>query len=202
MRSKYSILTVATAAFFAVFVYHYSAWAIGDAGRFVNDIATKVLQTVNDEQLSRTEQEQRIHALAVENFDVPAIARFVLGGYWRSTTSTERQAFTEVFEDYMVRVYTSRFIQYRDVTFHVTREQPESDNKTLVYSEIIRTGDQPRVKLDWWVSKKNGTYKIADVSIEGISQLLTYRDEFTSVLDRNGGRIPALVEQLRDKLYR
>jgi ABC-type transporter MlaC component len=38
------------------------------------------------------------------------------------------------------------------------------------------------------------------VSIEGVSQALAYRDEFASIINRNGGHISALTDELRHKV--
>lgn len=190
------------AGFVALMTASSPVRAATDAAGFVTHLATKVLQAVDDPQLSAAAREKQIHAIATEGFDVPAIARFVLGIYWRTTSPEERAEFTKAFEDYMVKVYASRFTQYggNGVKFRVTKVMPQNDSKTLVRSEILQSGGKPPIKVDWWIDKKNGTYKIFDVSIEGISQLLTYRDEFTSIIDRNGGHVSGLIQQLRNKV--
>jgi phospholipid transport system substrate-binding protein len=42
-------------------------------------------------------------------------------------------------------------------------------------------------------------YKITDVVIEGISQAITYREEFSSVIAQHGKQVSALTQQLREK---
>ena len=42
--------------------------------------------------------------------------------------------------------------------------------------------------------------KIIDVAIEGISMSVTQRDEFSSVIQRGGGRVEALLASLREKV--
>ena len=39
-----------------------------------------------------------------------------------------------------------------------------------------------------------------DVYVAGVSMKVTQRDEFASVIQRNGGRVEALIAQLRQKL--
>ena len=42
--------------------------------------------------------------------------------------------------------------------------------------------------------------KIIDIAIEGISMAVTQRDEFSSVIQRGGGRVEALLASLREKI--
>ena len=41
--------------------------------------------------------------------------------------------------------------------------------------------------------------KIVDVNIQGISQIVTLRDEFTALMQRDQGGIPMLVKRLKEK---
>jgi len=53
------------------------------------------------------------------------------------------------------------------------------------------------VKVDWRVRNSNGTLQIIDVVIEGVSMSLTQRSDFSSVIQRGGGNVEALLEHLR-----
>ena len=58
---------------------------------------------------------------------------------------------------------------------------------------------QPPAKVIWQVARQPNGYKITDVMIEGISQAITYREEFSSVIGLYGGQVSALTQQLREK---
>lgn len=47
--------------------------------------------------------------------------------------------------------------------------------------------------------KRPEGYKITDVITDGVSQALTYRDEFDTVIAGHDGRVSALTQQLRQK---
>ena len=70
--------------------------------------------------------------------------------------------------------------------------------ETIVNSEIIRANGAP-IAVDWYLIGR-GPYKITDVYVGGVSMKVTQRDEFASVIQRNGGRVEALIAQLRQKL--
>ncbi len=175
------------------------AAAAEDAASFLNDLGQRVLTLIRDKQAPEAQRKQQFEQLATQSFDIPKIAQFVLGHYWRTADDAQRQQFIQAFTGYMVRVYWSRFNQYAAASFKVTGQRQESNGSTLVNTEITQTNGKPPAKVDWWVRKVDSTYKITDVSIEGVSQAVTYRQEFASVIERNGGQVSALIDQLRQR---
>ena len=55
------------------------------------------------------------------------------------------------------------------------------------------------VRVDWRLAPEGQSWKIIDVIIEGVSMAITQRDDFAATVQRNGGRIGPLIEQLREK---
>jgi phospholipid transport system substrate-binding protein len=58
---------------------------------------------------------------------------------------------------------------------------------------------RPPIHVDWQVVRSGDNYKIIDVSVEGVSQVLTLRDQFMEVMDHNGGSVAKLIASLREK---
>lgn len=174
------------------------AVAAEDAGSFINATAASVLSLARDKNLSQEEFKQRLRTIADRDFDTPRIAQFVLGRYWRSANDAERQQFVQAFESYMVQVYATRFRQYSGAEFKVTGQRQDG-NSTMVTTEIDRPNGEAPAKVIWQVAKAGDGFKITDVSIEGISQAVTYRQEFSSVIEQHNGEISALTEQLLQK---
>jgi phospholipid transport system substrate-binding protein len=173
--------------------------AAADAGQFLSDIGNRTIRLISDKQRPEEQRRQEFEQLAERSFDVPWIARFVLGRYWKTASPAEREQFTEAFRAYMVRVYWSRFSQYAGIDLKVVGQHPLSDGTIAVQTTVTRVGEDP-AKVDWIVAKEpDGAFKIRDASLEGISQTLTYRQEFASVIERNSGQVSALVDELRRK---
>ncbi|HWI26336.1 MAG TPA: ABC transporter substrate-binding protein [Stellaceae bacterium] len=171
--------------------------AAESAADFIAQAGNSVLTLARDRSLSEAELKQRLGAIAEKDFDAPRIAKFVLGRYWRTASEAERQQFIQAFENYMVQVYASRFRQYGGAQFKVTGERQDGQT-SMVTTDIAQPNGQP-AHVIWQVVQTPSGYKIIDVSIEGISQAVTYRQEFSSVIEQNGGRIAALTQQLRQK---
>jgi phospholipid transport system substrate-binding protein len=141
----------------------------------------------------------RFRQLFTEDFDVPGIARFVLGRYWRLATPAQQQEFIKLFTNYIALAYSNRLAEYSGETLRVTSSRPAPDGE-LVSSEILRTSGQPPARVDWLLTPHSGAYKISDVIVEGVSMAVTQRSEFASVIQRNGGQVQGLITALRQKV--
>jgi phospholipid transport system substrate-binding protein len=133
-----------------------------------------------------------------EDFDVPTIARFVLGRYWRIATPAEQQEFVGLFAEYVTLAYSNRLSQYRGETLKVTASLSEPQGWRVI-SYIAHTNGSPPTRVDWRLTWTDGTYKITDVLVEGISMAVTQRSEFASVIRRHGGQLQGLLTLLRQK---
>jgi phospholipid transport system substrate-binding protein len=174
------------------------AAAASDAAGFVTELGQKTLDIINKKP-AKAERDQRFRSILREGFDMQALSRFVLGPHWRSATDAQKQEFMKLFEDWIVSAYGERFSQYSGEQFKVIGQRPEGDAVTLVTSQIVRPNGGPPIRVDWRVAKSSGQEKISDVVVEGISLMVTQRQEFASVIQRNGGQLEALLKILREK---
>ena len=173
--------------------------ATGSPDAFMSTLGDQVIQLIGNQQAPAAERKQQFTVLMNQSFDVDGIARFVLGRYWRTASDSERQQFEQVFDKYMIDVYWGHFNQYTGQRFVVTKKTPEGTDTTLVSSQIVQPSGQQPVNVVWRVVDHGGKYQISDVSIEGVSELVTYRQEFASAISQNGGSVTTLINQLRQK---
>jgi phospholipid transport system substrate-binding protein len=169
------------------------------AEAFITTLANDALKTLS-EKLPEAEIEKRFRVLLEKNFDLRRIGRFVLGRYWNGASDGEKRDFQKLFEDYVVRSYSLRFSEYSGETVKVTGSRPQSQENSIVASQILPTDGSPPVKLDWIVSKTGDDYRIIDVSVSGVSMSVTHRQEFAAVIEKTGGGVTALNKALQDKL--
>jgi phospholipid transport system substrate-binding protein len=167
----------------------------------ITELGNKTVSLLQQKQLSDADREKQFRTLLHEGFDMMQMSRFVLGPYWRSASESQRQEFVKLFEDYIVIAYSGRFSQYSGEQFKIVGSRPEGDS-ALVTSQILRPNGGPPIKVDWRVGKEGAEYKIVDVVVEGVSLLVTQRQEFASVIQRNGGQLDALMQLMRDKTRR
>ena len=168
-----------------------------DASVLMNKLWDQTVEVLSKKSPS-AERLARFRQLFQADFDVPGIARFVLGRYWRSASEQEQQEYLKLFEDYVVFVYGTRLSSFNGETFKV-RGSRTDDSGTIVSTDIISPKGEAPIKVDWRLITDHGSFRINDVIIEGISMLVTQRSEFASVIQRHGGHVGELLVMMRER---
>jgi phospholipid transport system substrate-binding protein len=177
-----------------------SGFAANDPAGFVASIGQRAMQILDDTRLPPAIRRQEFTAVIDRNFDLPAIARFTLGTYWRLATPLQRRQFLRVLDAYLVNVYWSRLQRlqdYHDVKLTVVSERPLGAGSSLVATQLRWPTGQRPVELDWTVTARGSGYKIVELSIDGVNQALTERSQFGDLIARNGGSLPSLIAQMQ-----
>ena len=73
--------------------------------------------------------------------------------------------------------------------------------KVNIKSRIVKSENQPEIKIDWRVYTKNKEKPlIRDLIVEGLSLARTQKEEFSSILNSNNNDINILISKLEDFL--
>lgn len=166
------------------------------AENVIKKLGEDAVAFLSNTNLSTTQKEKEFRRLMNANFDMKTIGRFTLGRNWRNATEAQKKEYQKLFEKMIVSVYTQRLDNYQGQAFEIQGSQ-EAGKKDVVVTSYIVPESGSKVKVDWRLRKKDGKYKIIDILVEGISMSLTQRSDFSSVIQRGGGDIEALLEHLR-----
>jgi phospholipid transport system substrate-binding protein len=196
MRARLILLVLLT---FLIIPTFAGAGPPQEAAGFVDGLVGEALGILRDPALSDAAREERLDGLLRRGFDMPRIARYVLGRYWSQTNDEDRSAFATLFESWVVRTYSSRLSQYKGETVKVTGARDEGDGGAVVSSEIDHPAG-PATKIEWRLERSDGQFKILDVTVAGVSMALTEREEIASAIQRNGGTVATLNRMYAEKL--
>lgn len=167
--------------------------------KFVSELAQNGIDILSNTNNSAEQREKSFRELLHDNFDMKTIARFALGRYWKVSSKAEKKEYLGLFENMIINVYSKRFSEYNGQIITVKTARLSGKADALVSSEI-KSGNGPKIHVDWRVrKKKNGTFKVIDIVIEGVSMSLTQRSDFASVIQRGGGKVEVLLAHLRPK---
>lgn len=172
--------------------------AAGEPGQFVSTLASDTIAVLSNDKISDSERQGAFRALLTDGFDLPLIARFVVGRYWRGASEAERAEFMATFEDYLVGSYAARLGNYSGQLLRVMNNRNVDGNDVMVASEI-QQGSGPAIKIDWRLRRNQNTWRIIDIAVEGVSMAVAQRSEFGAVIRAKGGKLPALTQVLRAK---
>ena len=167
---------------------------------YVQTLGDRAILELTDKAASDSERVSRMRAMLIESFDVPAVSQFVLGTYWRQASDEEKTDFMKLYSIVVSHTYAGLFKKYSGQQFKVQRERAVDDEITVVYGQIIQpSGAEPIAVEITTKNEPSGAYKAIDIKIEGISMPLTHRKEYASVIQRNSGKVSALLKLMKQK---
>lgn len=132
--------------------------------------------------------EQLVDRILLPVVDDEYMSKLVLAKYWRKTSQSQKQMFTQAFKRKIVATYAGAFkafngesISYSKAKFNKTK------TKASVASKILRRGAPPiKVTYKLYLSKKKKVWLGYDVVIEGISIVKSFRDQFKQQIQSQG----------------
>lgn len=192
-------LLLAGLAGFASSPAHAQQMDIARATAFVDKAGKDLVNAINDQRLNQTQRRDRVASILRNAIDIEGTGRFILGRYVRQATPTELQDYLKLFDEIIIRNLSSRFGEYRGVKFSLGRSQQRTEEDALV-STLVERPNTPSFTLDWRVADINGQPRVVDVIAEGTSLRLTTRSEYAAVIQRNGGRVAALLDAMRGQI--
>jgi len=164
------------------------------AEKFIQDIGNRgfaLLAKYDDKDVQHREE---FKTIVRQGFDLDLIGRFALGGAWRSASPEQQREYQQLFAAWVLDSYSRRLGAFKGETFSIMGSQPIADTDALVQTEIKRPDSAP-IKAGWRVREIDGQLKIIDVVVEGVSMALTQRQEFASVVQRQG--LDGLINELK-----
>lgn len=138
-----------------------------------------------------------IGKILLPHFDFDYASRLVLGRYWRSATPAQRKEFEDAFYQFLVHSYADGMLKgnYSERNIEVDPWRgTDSDTRTMVRSKVTRQ-DGPPVEVDYAMIRTKDGWKAFDVTIEGISYVMNYRNQFGPEIEQNG--MDALIKRLQ-----
>jgi phospholipid transport system substrate-binding protein len=137
--------------------------------------------------------------ILLPNFDFGYASQLVLGQYGRNATPEQRKAFQDAFYKYLVHSYADALLKgnYSDRNVQVEPWRPGSDpSRAYVKTKVMRDNAAP-IEVDYVLTNKGGSWKAFDVTIEGISYVLNYRNQFGPEIQQNG--LGELIKRLNSE---
>ncbi len=140
----------------------------------------------------------RLEGLIRRGFDLDLTSQLVLGKYWNRASQAHRQAFKELFAQYLLHSYARHLKAYRVETLAIVSSNPVGKIDFLVETRVEGAQGYDPTNPVWRLRLRDGGFKIIDVHVDGISLALTERSQFGSVIRRNG--LDGMLSALRKRV--
>ncbi len=176
-------------------------WANVSPLPMVEQSANKIL-TVLQENKIQLHNHPDIVFRAVKQYilphvDVVGMSRSVLGRQaWTTSTPDERQQFAEVFTQLVIRTYASPLVEYTNETVKFLPIRDALNQRFLRLNSLIIRPNGKEIPLSYNLIHINNTWKIYDLSVEGISLLESFKSQFAGVLKNSN--MKELIKEMRN----
>ncbi len=148
-----------------------------------------------DQSVSLTERRERLRALAMRRFDFPAMARSVLGYHWRKLDAEQRSEFVPLFASFIQDAYLSKLQDYtvkkvqdevQTLSIQYTRETFYGPDYAQVETLVEVKEQKDPIQVNYQMHHDGGQWRIYDVTIDSISVIANYRNQFNRVINNSG----------------
>ena len=171
---------------------------IDSANKLVTQMMVEVesilAKDLNDDMARR----ENVSALFDRYFDLPTIAKFSAGPYWRAADADQKTAYESAMRDVIIGTVVRNFDQLSGLKFTATDSQAKGKQLVLVNGTFTDINQQqPPIAVGWRVITADNTPPlILDVEIENISMLVTQKQENIAIIRKNEGQFAALIDAM------
>ena len=167
-----------------------------EADVFIQSTVNRAAETLGG-NLTKEERIQKLKEIAIETVDIDGIGFYSLGVYKKDLSKELLDEYKKVFTGYFLKSFSSRLAEYSNPEIEVDSKKIINKNYTIVSSILVSTENRPAVKIEWRVYTKDpNNLLIRDLIIEGLSLARTQKEEFSSIINSNDGKIEALLKNL------
>ena len=169
--------------------------------QLVQKITDEILAAIKSDKQLAAGDKQKATKLAEEKvlpyIDFEQATRLAVGRAWREAAPEQKQRLVTEFRNMLVRTYSNAISAYQGQTLKVLPQRGKQDpEETVVRTQYIRAGGQP-LPIDFTMHQKEGSWKVYDITVEGVSLVMTYRSEFDAVVKQEG--VDGLIKRLAQK---
>lgn len=187
----------------------YTAVASGpvaDPMAQLKDAIGEAIGLFKDQAMPLSERREKLRDLALRRFDFATMARSVLGYHWRELKPEQRDGFVPVFAGFIRDAYLSKLQDYtvqkvqqevRTLSIQYTHETFDGLDYAQVNTSVVLREQKDPIQVNYLMHLDGGQWRIYDVTIDAISVIANYRNQFNRVI--NNGGYDQLLADLQSK---
>ncbi len=183
--------------FFCMLPNFVAAASESEVRQFVDAVTSDIIAVVTSKSTT-SQKADRLQNIFQSNSNPPAIARFVAGRYFRDASAADQERFVSLFERYMSFFYADAMQEYSGEELEISNVQDAGKKGFVVVSKVANR--QPPLTVNWQVKPSKSGLKVIDLQVEGVSMLITWRNEFAAIIQNNGGSLAAASDDLQARL--
>jgi len=183
-----TILIVAGAARLAV--------AADDPMTVVKTTVNQALTVLRDKQTPTATRQQKLRDIVSATFDFKTMSKSAMGYYWKQITPDQQQEFQNVFVTFIENSYLAKINEFTSGDVKYLSAQNDGTQYSMVKTNVLMPGKSP-IDLDFRLLNKDGRWQIYDVTVDAVSIIANYRNQFNRIMATKG--YSTLIADLKSK---
>jgi len=162
----------------------------------VEQITSHVIAILADQGTSVDEKRHRVQDVVYASLDFETLSKLVLARNWSRFTEVQRAEFMTQFKEHLSMTYGRNVESYKNEKVTIMGSREEAKGDWTVKTKILRGGPGD-ILVDYRLRQRDGSWRIIDVIIEGVSLVSNFRSQFQDVVASGGPE--HLIALLREK---
>lgn len=159
------------------------------------DKVIEILKAQKSNKIDKEKAKKEIWDIVHNIFDFRTISMRTVGRPWKEFTEKEQNDFVDAFAELLGTSYLNKIESYNNETITYLSQEFHDQDKAVIKTAIVKQNGN--IPLEYNVLKKDNSWYIYDVKVEGISLVKNYRTQFSSFLAK---KTPAdLINRLKEK---
>ncbi len=170
-----------------------------DPDEIISVASKRLLITLNEESSRFKSNPQGLYNKVRNQLrpiaDVAAIAKGIMGSYYKTATASQKQRFTAAFEQSLIKVYSDSLMKIKVKGFKLRPAPALSVNarkRKVVVDVSTHTGNRYHVSYSMLRNRQN-KWLIRNIVADGVNFGLTYRNQFKSEMGRSGNNMDHVI---------
>jgi len=178
----------------------------------LEESAAKMINALNENR-DKIKKDPAVTQKLIEDILMPHLdfitaSKYVLGSNWDAATKAQKIGFIKAFRTLLLRFYSSALTEY------LSNHDEKLDMNTIKFHDpgpitstqvTIRSDVQPKsgnaVPVNYQMLKSGSSWKVFDVSVEGVSVITTYKTSFATEIQQGGlDKVIASINERNEKL--
>jgi len=167
------------------------AQAESDPAALVKQTSGNILQALDSRRAELTANPEQLRAMVREQLlpviDLEYSARLILGKTARTITPEQLSAFANAMSDVLINRYADGLLEFRsDEQLEVLPMKGENTDKLTRVRTRIKLANGGFAPVDYSFHKTAAGWQTFDVSVEGISYVITFRNQIVPRVEADG----------------
>ena len=170
-------------------------FSLKDAEKFAYARGTELLSCFNMD--NSEEKYEKLDSLLLEYVDLPYIAKFVMGKYWKEMSAEQQEKYLNLFEKYALNLYRGFPLNFKNkLSFDVVSSEMVNGDAMVLTAIKLKSDNvnEMNVEVNFRLHDDGKKFMIRDIKVGENSLVLVYRQRFQEMMKEADEEISWFLE--------